>query len=294
MYTLVWNTSDMEEENQIKVYNILKIIFITLLFFLLGIETTNLIFVTQLSRMEKTCGVNNSKFLLLEESAAMNNPFYKKMLENNHHSGVLFPFYAPFRLIVAGPSESGKTTFVKRLLDEHKLMVKPPPTIIKWFFNEYQSWFDNYARFVHFQKGMPDSKSLGNISNQLIVIDDLFQDASKDTVNLFTVASHHKNISIIFITQNFFQKGGHQRSITLNASHVAFFKNPRDRMQIYYLAKQMYPKNAQFLIKAYEDATISPYSYLLIDLTQKADDRYRVRSKIFFGEYTRIYQPAKS
>ena len=46
----------------------------------------------------------------------------------------------------------------------------------------------------------------------------------------------------------------------------------------------MYPENTNFFVEAYKDATREPYSYLLIDLTPRTDDRFSVRSKIFLCE----------
>ena len=67
-------------------------------------------------------------------------------------------------------------------------------------------------------------------------------------------------------------------------------KNPSDPSQITNLAKQMYPGNVKFLVQAYNDATKLPHSYLLIDHTQYTDNRFRLWSNIFPGEYTHVYQ----
>ena len=37
-------------------------------------------------------------------------------------------------------------------------------------------------------------------------------------------------------------------------------------------------------MQGYKDATGKPYGYLLVDLTQSMDDRYRLRTKISPGE----------
>lgn len=267
-----------------------KKIIITLLGTIISLEITSIALVTHSSfNMNNATIVTNSgqKCVITDEQ----DPFVKKIIENNHRYGALFPFRAPFRLIVAGPSESGKTTFVKRLVDESRLMIIPSPVMITWFYAEWQPWFEKLRDRVKFVEGIPTATALKYSENHLVIIDDLFQDITKETVNLFAVGSHHKNISVIFITQNFFHKSAHQRNISLNASHVAFFKNPRDKMQITYLSKQMFPQNSNFLVKAYEDATKDPYTYLLVDLTQRTDDHLRVRTKIFLGEYTRIYLP---
>ena len=125
-------------------------------------------------------------------------------------------------------------------------MKRPPPDNITWFYSESQPWFDDYRERVKFIKGMPKSDAFNPHKKNLIVIDDLFQETNKEIVQLFTAGSHHRNISIIFITQNFFHKNPHQRSMSLNADYVVFFKNPRDKSQIFHLARQMFPENVNF------------------------------------------------
>ena len=45
----------------------------------------------------------------------------------------------PFGLLVSGGSKTGKTTFVKKLLSNVKVMIDPPPPeSIKYFYSEYQ------------------------------------------------------------------------------------------------------------------------------------------------------------
>ena len=97
----------------------------------------------------------------------------------------------------------------------------------------------------------------------LIVIDDQMIEAGKDNriVNLFTKRSHHRNLSVIYMVQNLFYQGKGNRS-----HYLVLFKNPRDKMQMLTLAKQMYPGRTDFYLKQYEEAVRRPYGYLLIDL----------------------------
>ena len=57
------------------------------------------------------------------------------------------------------------------------------------------------------------------------------------------------------------------------------------------MASQMYGKNSKFLVEAYEDATSEQYGYLVIDMRQDTDDKYRVRTKIFPSERCFVYVP---
>ena len=85
------------------------------------------------------------------------------------------------------------------------------------------------------------------------------------------------------------------RTISLNASYIILFKNPRDINQISHLARQMFPpKQSNFLQQAFRDATAIPHGYLFIDLKQETNELLRVRTGIFPEEKTYIYMPRQN
>jgi len=125
----------------------------------------------------------------------------------------------------------------------------------------------------------------------LVIIDDLIQETNETVANMFTKGSHHKNISVVFRSQNLFPKNKFARTMSLNAHYMVLFKNPRDVSQFARLARQMYPKTSQFAVEAYRDATREPYSYLLVDLRPEQDEVLRMRTNIFPGETHYVYVP---
>ena len=62
-------------------------------------------------------------------------------------------------------------------------------------------------------------------------------------MNMFIVGSHHRNISVLFLMKNIFQKGTHARTISINIQYMVLFKNARDQSQIRTLAIQIFPTN---------------------------------------------------
>ena len=62
------------------------------------------------------------------------------------------------------------------------------------------------------------------------------------------------------------------------------FKNPRDKLQVLTLAKEMYPGRTNFFLKQYEEAVRRPYEYLLIDLKTTSQDDCRLRTNVLPGE----------
>ena len=62
-------------------------------------------------------------------------------------------------------------------------------------------------------------------------------------------------------------------------------------MQVATLARQMYPGRSKFLVEAFKDATDRPYGYMLIDLKADTEEKYRIRTNIFSGEYQFVFIP---
>ena len=105
---------------------------------------------------------------------------------------------------------------------------------------------------------------------------------SKKVSELFTKGSHHRNISLVLITQNLFHQGPSSRDISLNRKCIVVIKNPRDKTQVVHLARQVYPDNIASFHKTYLDVCKDPHTYLFLDLTQSINDLLRFRTKTFF------------
>jgi len=114
-------------------------------------------------------------------------------------------------------------------------------------------------------------------------------DINQVVAYIFTKISHHRNISILHLTQNLFDKNKYARTISLNAHYIVLFKNPRDASQFAMLARQMYPNASKFALEAYRDATERPFGYLFVDLKPDQDERCRLRTNIFPDEMQYVY-----
>jgi len=116
-----------------------------------------------------------------------------------------------------------------------------------------------------------------------IVVDDHMSDVNQLVAYIFTKISHYRNVSILYLTQNLFDKNKYARTINLNAQYLVFFKNCRDAGQFAIFARQMYPTCWKFAVEGYKDATSVPCGYLLVDLNPDQDERYRLRTNVFPG-----------
>ena len=195
----------------------------------------------------------------------------------------------PFTGIVAGPTACGKSTWVKNLITYQKDMINPAPRHVIWFYGEWQPLYDTLSGMVEFREGLADLNILNTKKPTLVVIDDLMTETDKSVSNLFTKGSHHRNLSVLHLVQNVFDKNKHTRTISLNAHYLVIFKNPRDASQVTHLAKQMYPGHVRYLQEVFADATSEAYGYLFIDLKQETPEHLRLRTKIMPNETQYVY-----
>lgn len=219
---------------------------------------------------------------------------YKRNLSTSSFDIMAMTWKHPWTSLICGPTGCGKTFFVKRFLRYLGEMSDTPFARILFFFGEWQPTYAELGKNIEFHEGIPRLNDFADDPRpKLVIIDDLMSSASNNSViDLFTKGSHHRNISVIFLTQNLFYKG--QRDLSLNSHYIVIFKNPRDRAQIQALARQLYPEDTRFLQEAYFNSTSEPHGYILLDLKQSTPDNLRVRTNIFPDDpHHFVYIPRK-
>src|SRR5579863_7200954 len=130
----------------------------------------------------------------------------------------------PANVIVSGPSQSGKSWWIKKLLTTPNLIV-PKPKRILYYYSQWQPLF-NTMPGVEFIKGIPRELPDGT-QPVLIILDDLLDlcAGNKDITNLFVRGTHHLNLTVILVCQNLFEKG--LRTISLNTHYFIIMRSPR-------------------------------------------------------------------
>lgn len=205
-------------------------------------------------------------------------------------------FKTPANFYISGQSQTGKSYLVRQLLYNLNDLFDPVPSKIVYRFSEHQEVFHDMAQEIpniSFVKGFPDNvyDILEGYKNSLVIIDDLMSECSKDqrVSDLFTRGSHHRGISVMYLTQNLFPPGKQPRTISLNSHYMILFKNPRDSLGIATLARQMYRKNVNYLLESFDDATCKPFGYILLDLHPTTAENLRLRTNILPNERQIVY-----
>jgi hypothetical protein len=194
-------------------------------------------------------------------------------------------------MMIAGPTNSGKTYWVKKLL-MNEMFTEPVDSVLYCYgvyqdlYTELQSEMNRAKIKIEFYDGLPDHSKLKELNDgkfHIIVLDDLMEFVVNDVSAqaLFTKYCHHYKISTIFITQNVFAQGRCARTISLNTHVLIMFANKRDKSQVRTLARQQCPTCPRALLEAYNDSTSEKYGYLVIDCSPAMEDEFRWRTNIF-------------
>ena len=202
-----------------------------------------------------------------------------------------FKFQSPTNILVAGSTQSGKTVFVIKLINHCKNLFSEPPVKVIYCYSIFQKKFNEITNSVQFHQGLPNIDEIADTQNRhvLIVIDDLMQSINSQIVDLFTVKTHHQNISCVFILQNMFFQNKHLRTMSLNSHYLCLFRASRDNNQVNVLARQIFGTRAKNFLKIYDEVMREPYTYLLINMHPSNKYRVSVHKDIFPDEYEIIF-----
>ena len=119
----------------------------------------------------------------------------------------------PSSVIVAGPSGSGKSELVEQWLRYLNVFQVKPKKMV-YVYDRWQPRFDRMQKKdgIQFHHGLPDpghlTKWFGATRGGLLVLDDLMEEGGQDkrVLDLFTKDSHHRNYTVLNLTQDLFPR----------------------------------------------------------------------------------------
>ena len=203
---------------------------------------------------------------------------------------IILPFTHPLSVIVSGPTKSGKTHFVTKMLKNE--MLNPMPKKIYWFYRVYQDAYEDMRKTIsniEFVKDLPEDgfdQYMNGSESTLLILDDLMDVAlkNKNVSDIFTRGVHHLNTSILLITQNLFYQASEQRNIKLNTQVYVLYNNIVDKTQISTFARAYAPTKTKKFLAVFKDATNHRFGYLVVDVSPASPEDLRLSSNIFPDE----------
>lgn len=191
----------------------------------------------------------------------------------------------PCRIMIAGPTQSGKSELLLRLVRFRDQVfsgkfdriiyahARDTAGSISGFVDRLTKEFPN----LEIISGLPSLRQhclLDETESKLVLLDDLIMELShsKDILTTFLRHSHHSNISIIFTSQNLFHPSPNALTLRRNLSEYILFFSKNDTQSISNLSRQIFGKKFllgcfEFLFKNFPDMYMK---YLVIDCSQKS------------------------
>lgn len=195
---------------------------------------------------------------------------------------------SPFGMIISGPSSSGKSTLLLKFIAESVELIEPKPASILYCFGEMSQIVPILQKSgIGVFAGVPPEDVIKRQPKPLLLIlDDLLLAIDEKYLNqLFTAKSHHQNFSIVFVTQNLFEKK--IKVARQNAQYLILMRSPNSALSVRNIGVQLFPRQLDYFLDAYRQATNQPYGYLLIDMHASFDPSLRLRTNIFNQEEER-------
>ena len=141
-------------------------------------------------------------------------------------------FDYPFRMIISGSSQSGKTTFTEKLLANQHIFQKPVRRIVychpDYFSQRPVEWHTVLKIPVVYQAGLPSLNELCELeSDTCVVLDDLYEESINSPAidYLFRVLSGKKRINVIILSQRFYACGRFALNIRNNSNFLVMMRN---------------------------------------------------------------------
>jgi hypothetical protein len=216
-------------------------------------------------------------------------------------------FQSSFRMLLAGPSGSGKSQMIFNLIKYRKQMFLCPFSYIMYCRPPNPSSkdvnFENKLKeacdFIQFHDGLPNFEEISYISGEkLIILDDLILAvvSNSDVFNAITVGSNHHNINIILTTQNLYLQGKFSKTLLRNTTEKILFKDKSDKQWLETQSKQMFG-DQEFLPRAMswlqQNISNSYEHYILLDQNPKSKlhDDMLARTRILPDPKTGLIEP---
>ena len=206
----------------------------------------------------------------------------------------------PYRILIIGGSESGKTNVLLNLIENQ-------PDIDKMYLYPKNPYEAKYQYLINKREGVGinhfnDPKAFIEYSNYMhnvyenisyynpdkenkivIVFDDMIADITKNkkldsTVTELFIRGRKLNISLVFITQSYFKV---PKDVRLNTTHFFITLIPSKRELPQITINHSSDISTKDFVNIYRKCTAEPYSFFVNDTTLVSNNLLRFRKNLF-------------
>ena len=204
-----------------------------------------------------------------------------------------FKLKMPCGAILFGPSQSGKTTFLLKLVYYADKIFEVPPQSVYYCYSDPKNKRirDFYNLGAVTVLGLPSEELLDKCEKPaLIILDDLLKEASESyLLDLFSKYVHHKELAVFFVSQSLYEKK--MKIARINSQYLFIMNSPSDDLHIRTLGTQLFTKQLDYFMDAYRQATKENYSYLMINVHPTTKRFMKLCTNIFPDEELTYFIP---
>ena len=190
----------------------------------------------------------------------------------------------PCRILVAGPSLSGKSQFLSQLIEYRQQLfdtdfdriVYSSPNATSGAQFKYVESLRKFFTDIEIISDLPDPVKLNltsDGSHTLILVDDHMTSWNNSplALKLLTIHSHHYNLSIAVTSHNLFAGSKYNKTLFRNYSEIVLLYARSDKLTLRTLGYQLFPEQPRILIRSMEwvenNLTDEQVKYLFIDIS---------------------------
>lgn len=202
---------------------------------------------------------------------------------------------SPSFVILSGSSASGKSHFVRRLIQRPDMFELPVSRFLYCYGidrDELEGLGDN----VDIHKGLPSHVVLENFlqsnpGHRVLILDDLLREASKERDLLHALATRlvsHACVTVLFLSQSLYEI---EKSVRSNANMIILFKSENDVQSVATLGRQLFSGTRyRHFMSVYNSLFDEPYSHLCISLHPRCERTLKLTSDLF-SPYPTVFLP---
>ena len=214
----------------------------------------------------------------------------------NNKKEISKPFDAriktPCRLLLIGPSNSGKSTLLEKLISKQKNIFEHTFSSIILFSPHFDPIYTNiskiYKNNFKYYNNIPDNfneftkDKVNKEEHTLLIFEDMQQNvcSNENIAELFCIYSKHNNISVFLTLQNPFAEGHSRVTFFRNSTSLICFRPGLDAGWVRLIASKVCPEGRKIFLSIFEHAIKNredgSKGYLFIDGEPKESEcKYR-------------------